>query len=100
MDALQQQLLIKTFQGESNPNCFVLAAKFLLVLKLDFSHLPFTRVEYWDRLVQQFVSSRSQAVTESVLPLLGSLLSQVRKNSYISIIVNDSNYLLCYNALI
>ncbi|KAI7853486.1 putative death-receptor fusion protein-domain-containing protein [Circinella umbellata] len=77
MDALQQQLLIKTFKGESNPNCFVLAAKFLLVLKLDFTHVTFTRVEYWNQLVDQFVSSRSQAVTESVLPLLGSLLSQI-----------------------
>ncbi|KAI9264395.1 putative death-receptor fusion protein-domain-containing protein [Phascolomyces articulosus] len=81
MDALQQQLLIKTFQGESNLNCFVLAAKFLLALKIDFTHVPFTRVEYWSRLVEQFVNSRSQSVTESVLPLLGSLLAQVNKNT-------------------
>ncbi|KAI8146003.1 putative death-receptor fusion protein-domain-containing protein [Fennellomyces sp. T-0311] len=77
IDELQQRLLIKTYKGESNLNCFVLAAKFLLALKIDFSQVPFARDEYWDRLVDQFISSRSQAVTESVLPLLGSLLAQI-----------------------
>ncbi|KAI9479552.1 putative death-receptor fusion protein-domain-containing protein [Zychaea mexicana] len=77
INALQEHLLIKTYKGESNLNCFVLAAKFLLALKIDFDRVHFTRIEYWNRLVEQFVSSRSQAVTESVLPLLGSLLAQI-----------------------
>lgn len=81
--ALYRRLLIKTFEGEDNLNCFVLAARSLLSLKQSESFqelgLEFSYAEYWNRLVEQFENSRSQSVTEVVLPLLGSLLSKVNE---------------------
>lgn len=82
--ALYRRLLIKTFEGEENLNCFVLAARTLLSLKQSESFqelgLEFSYAEYWNRLLEQFENSRSQSVTEVVLPLLGSLLSKVKES--------------------
>lgn len=81
--ALYRRLLIKTFEGEENLNCFVLAARTLLSLKQSESFqelgLEFSYAEYWNRLLEQFENSRSQSVIEVVLPLLGSLLSKVKR---------------------
>lgn len=88
-DVLRQRLLQKTYEGEQNLNCFVLAAKLLLSLQSnDLSEIlrsvPFTLQEYWNRLVGYFDVKCSQSVIESVLPLLGALTAQVRHDTSIS----------------
>jgi hypothetical protein len=44
--------------------------------------LAFSLTDYWNTLVQQFNEKKSLSVTESVLPLLGALISQVKKNRW------------------
>ncbi|GAA5795031.1 hypothetical protein HPULCUR_000382 [Helicostylum pulchrum] len=79
---LQSLLVQRTFEGEDSLNCYVLTAKLLMALSPkdpypSHSGMPFTLQQYWDRLVVQFAEKRALSVTESVLPLLGALLSQI-----------------------
>jgi hypothetical protein len=82
-DELQSLLVQRTFSGEDSLNCFVLTAKLLMTLYSNNPYptnakMPFTLEQYWDRLVVQFAEKRALSVTESVLPLLGALLAQVK----------------------
>ncbi|ORX55175.1 hypothetical protein DM01DRAFT_1407189 [Hesseltinella vesiculosa] len=83
-DALQQVLVQKTYHGESNLHCFAKATQFLTTLKpsqlypkaLD-KQLGFSLDDYWQTLLKHFAEKQSILVTESILPLLGALLSQI-----------------------
>ncbi|KAI8979250.1 putative death-receptor fusion protein-domain-containing protein [Mycotypha africana] len=79
---LQATLLQRIYSGEDNLNCFVATANLLIYLNSKEPYpsdmdLPFTLEQYWDRLVEQFESKSALSVTESVLPLLGALLTQI-----------------------
>ncbi|KAI8985419.1 putative death-receptor fusion protein-domain-containing protein [Pilobolus umbonatus] len=79
---LQTVLVTRIYQEEDHLDCYALTAKLLMNL---FPHnpypvssqLPFTLNRYWDKLVQQFTEKKSLSVTESILPLMGSLLAQI-----------------------
>jgi hypothetical protein len=80
---LQSTLVQRTFAGEDSLNCYVLTAKLLMSLNSKNPYptdikMPFTMEQYWDALVVQFTEKRALSLTESVLPLLGALLAQVR----------------------
>ncbi|CAO3700663.1 unnamed protein product [Rhizopus stolonifer] len=80
---LHHILLQRTFVGEENQNCYVLAVKLLMTLHptspypLSESNLPFTIQQYWNKLMVNFTEKKPLSVKESVLPLLGALLEQV-----------------------
>ncbi|KAI8363968.1 hypothetical protein EDC96DRAFT_208244 [Choanephora cucurbitarum] len=79
---LQTILVQRTFGDEEHLNCYVLTARLLMAINPTTpypinSALPFSLEHYWDRLVVQLNEKRALSVTESVLPLLGSLLSQI-----------------------
>lgn len=84
---VRKNLLLKTYEGESNQECFVFAARFLLtftasgVALFEEGEMAFTHQDYWNRLVEQFGSVHSQSVSDAVLPLLGALLTEVMKTS-------------------
>lgn len=75
-------MIQKTYDGENNIHCFAAAAKLLICLK-NVQPYPqhcqdkFTIEQYWYKLLEHFYVKKSILVTESVLPLLGSLLAQV-----------------------
>ncbi|KAI7864734.1 putative death-receptor fusion protein-domain-containing protein [Spinellus fusiger] len=85
---LQCKLVEMTYGSEVNLHCFVLATKLLMSLYSSSpypegvdSNLNFSLEQYWNKLNQQFVQKKSMLVTESVLPLLGSLLAQILETS-------------------
>ncbi|KAI8891289.1 hypothetical protein K501DRAFT_235278 [Backusella circina FSU 941] len=82
--ALQCILVERTYSGEDNLNCYVLIARLLMTLDSNqpfpTDKLKFSLTEYWNTLVQQFNEKKSLSVTESVLPLLGALISQLLTN--------------------
>ncbi|CAO3651150.1 unnamed protein product [Cunninghamella echinulata] len=85
IDKLQADLIQKTYDGEDNIHCFAAAAKLLICLKNvqpypENCHDKFTLEQYWDKLLEHFYGKKSILVTESVLPLLGSLLAQIIKS--------------------
>ncbi|KAG1310778.1 hypothetical protein G6F64_004314 [Rhizopus arrhizus] len=82
-DAQLHHILVqRTFEGEENQNCYVLAVKLLMILRPDSPYplsetkLPFTIQQYWNKLITNFVEKKPLSVKESVLPLLGALLKQ------------------------
>ncbi|KAI8074980.1 putative death-receptor fusion protein-domain-containing protein [Gongronella butleri] len=86
INELQLALVQKTYHGESNLHCFAKATEFLTTLKPSQPYpkqlekqVGFSLDEYWQTLLKHFVEKQSILVTESILPLLGALLSQVRK---------------------
>ncbi|KAI7907871.1 putative death-receptor fusion protein-domain-containing protein [Cokeromyces recurvatus] len=83
---LQSLLVERTYYGEDSLNCYVLTVKLLMVIKSTDPYptdikMSFTLKQYWDRLVAQFTEKRALSITESVLPLLSALLSQILRNS-------------------
>lgn len=78
---LTQRLVQKTFDGETNLECFVQAVKLLQnVLDSDFwKSSQITPDAYWKRLVHHLTHKHSQSVTECVIPLMGTLLAQVNQ---------------------
>lgn len=95
---LQSILVQRTFAGEDSLNCYVLTAKLLISLSSKNPYptdinLPFTLEQYWDALVVQFKEKRALSVTESVLPLLGALLAQVKKDMSFNLMWNTHHLL-------
>lgn len=90
---LHRILVQRTFEGEENQNCYVLAVKLLMTLRPDSPYplsetkLPFTIQQYWNKLITNFVEKKPLSVKESVLPLLGALLKQVQ-NEQVCILFN------------
>ncbi|RHZ89143.1 hypothetical protein Glove_18g31 [Diversispora epigaea] len=77
---IQKKILTMIYEGESNHDCFRLVGELLLLLNPEepFSNLvKFSLEDFWKKLYNYIESSKSLSITESALPLLGSLLSQI-----------------------
>ncbi|KAG0183361.1 hypothetical protein DFQ28_008852 [Apophysomyces sp. BC1034] len=81
---VQEKLVQMTYGAEKHLNCYVLASQFLMSLQASkpypedsAARFGFSLEQYWDRLVEQLKERKSLSVTESLLPLLGALLSQI-----------------------
>ncbi|CAG8542666.1 17838_t:CDS:10 [Funneliformis caledonium] len=89
---LQYKIIQMIFREESYPNCFRKAIGLLTLIDLEhpFPKLTFKKSlnfgleEFWKKLFNHLEHSKSSTIIEAILPLLGSLSSQIWRDNSLS----------------